>query len=387
MPELVMSERWTGPNAAIPDALGGEPTEHADARRRREDHRARVRAGAAPRRPKRGDGWTVKATDEALLRALTRYGVMTHRQASTAFYNGVEKTSLRRIGYLREAGLLHQSRDDEWAGRVLVGNSPGHTLVAGDLSVPLSPVRRHPGERLLHALATTDLGLRFEARGDHVLTEREIRTLEATPTLAAQHAASLGVPVRSAQDARGIDRWFCAPVGSGFNSDARVHYPDLVVVTNEGLIAVEVEVTVKPVARLREIVRGYRDSQIFKQVIYFTTGQVGALLHGYREPDGERCWIDGVLQQVSVLPKGLPPTYGPDTLVHVQQVAPRDPGVGYRIDMRQVPESWKIDRSEWRELRSAWEADTKVGKAAKVPFLRWWLDVEVPRRKAALRTA
>ncbi|MBT1184908.1 hypothetical protein HET69_12950 [Streptomyces sp. CJ_13] len=43
-----------------------------------------------------------------------------------------------------------------------------------------------PGERLLHGLALANVGIRQEARGHFVLSEREVRTAEATPSRAAE---------------------------------------------------------------------------------------------------------------------------------------------------------------------------------------------------------
>ncbi|KRF18757.1 hypothetical protein ASG90_02335 [Nocardioides sp. Soil797] len=328
-----------------------------------------------PARPQHGDGWRIQPADEALLTDLTRYGTMTFRQARQRFYGGVERTTDRRIGYLRKAGLLAVSRDHEWAGRLLLGTSTGHTLIRDNLTVPLSASVRDPGERLLHKLAVTDAGMRFEQRGEVVLTERELRTAEGTSDVRETLAATLGVPLRSSRDGRGIDRRFCVPVGSR----GAVHYPDLIVVTPEGLVAVEVEIAVKTMSKLREILRGYRDSGIFNQVVYFTTARVGALLHGWRDDDGD--WAPGVLQQVALLPDG-PPNYGPESRVRVRPCHPRDPGVAYQLDKRQIPRSWHVDRSEWRLLRDGWAADSDLGKAAGVPFLRWWRDIEIPRRQA-----
>lgn len=376
MPELGRSERWTGPNAGIPDGVPMPPTSHRQTRQKVIAEGQRVRAGGAPRRPQRGDGWRIQVSDERLLAALTRYGTMNWRMATKHFYGGVDKTGLKRIRLLRDAQYLALSRNHEWAGRVLLGRSAGTTLVRDRLAVPLRAAERPPGERLLHRLAVADIGLRFEARGERVLTEREIRTAEATTGLASRLAASLDVPVRSEVDGNDRERWFAVPVGK---RDA-VHYPDLVLVTPGGLIAVEVEITVKAGHRLREILRGYRDSRQFAQVIYFATAPVGALLHGWRDPDGE--WEKGVLQHLHLLPDG-PPSYTPDSRIRVQPIHAHDPGVSYELDMRQMPDGCWIPKSRWNELRATWEADTDSGKNAQVPFLRWWRNIEAPRRGAA----
>lgn len=378
MPQQAQSESWTGVNASLPEGTPVPPTPEALGRRNRLAHAKRVRQGGTVRRPRSGDGWSLTTADEALLAGATRYGVMTWRQAANRFYDGVRRTGVRRIGYLREAGLVRQSRNDEWAGRVLWPSAAGTSLVREQLPVPISAPQQHPGERLLHRLAVTDVGLRFEGRRQRVLTEREIRTAESTRGLAAQVAAGLDVDgLRSVTDGRHQQRWLCVPVGAS----GQVHYPDLIVVTAGGLVAVEVEVTVKPMHRLREILRGYRAAaDLFTQVVYLTTGPVAALLHGWREQAGEQAgeWSPGVLQQLSLLPDG-PPDYRDDSPVRVQQLHPHDPGVAYRLDLRQMPDSWWVPKSEWDTLRAEWEADTTAGKSAKVPFLRWWRDIHPAR--------
>lgn len=393
LPEKARSERWNGPNAGLSDEDPLPPTPEALARNVRLEEAARLRAGGVARRPDRHDGWRLTEADEALLRAALRYSAINYRQASAAFYGGVLRTTERRIGYLREAGLVRLSRDDEWAGRVLIPTAAAARLVGEDLPVELAAPRDHPGERLLHKLAIADGGLQFEGGARYrVLTERELRTLEATPGAAAKHLlANLGVRgVQPARDGKGIDRWLCVPTGA----NGEVHYPDMVLVEGHGdrarLVAVEVEITEKSRQRLRTILRGYRDAQIFHQVLYFTIPPVGSLLHGWR--DHNQDWAPGILQDLRLLPDG-PPVYDTESRVRVLDLATNDPGVQYRIEItrnKALPAALRtISRAEWKALRDRWEADEATGKVAQVPFLRWWRNIEIPRqtKQAALANA
>lgn len=380
MPELVRAERWTGPNAGLPDALAGPVTEHYIAKRKRQKHAMRMRSGKGPAAPQQGDGWRLTPADRRLLMALARHGAMTWQQASTHFYGGVQRTAIRRIGYLREAGLIGQWRADEGTGNILYGKPAGHNEVRDDLWIRIEKPSARPRERLLHRLAMTDAALNFEARGHQVLTEREILIAEHQPGLAERVVASLGVPARSAPDGNGIYRWFAVPIGA----DAKLHYPDLVLVTPDGLVAIEVEITPKSASRTRQILRGYKAAGMFKQVVYLATAEIGAMLHGWRNPDGG--WSPGLLHEVGLLPDG-PPQYDDQSRVRVLPCTPSDPGVAYRLDLKQVDDQWFIPRTEWSELRAKWEADTEVGKTAGTQFVKWWIDIEVPRRRAARRTA
>lgn len=364
MPERALSERWVGPNAGVPEGMPVPATRDAVARVAR-----RNPSGI----PKRGDGWRLTPADQRVLTTLTRYSVASWRQLSSAWYGGADRTTNRRLGYLRESGCVKVSRNDEWAGRVYMPTAAGVRLIRKALPVSMSAPQQHPGERLLHRLAVVDAGLRWETGGRRVLTEREIRTAEASRVDAEELALGLQVPgLRPVRDGLGNPRWFAVPVGS----QGKVHYPDLVLVTAEGLTAVEVELAPKERPRMREILRGYRDSRLYRQVVYLTTPQVQTLLWGYRGAHGD--WVDGVLQELKVAPAG-PPREQAATVndpVRVSLFEARDPGVTYRLDMRQMPQAWWVSKSAWEQLRDRWEADSDRGRAIGVPFLRWWQHAE-----------
>lgn len=220
-----------------------------------------------------------------------------------------------------------------------------------------------PGGRLLHQLAVADAVITFELGRARVLTEREIRRAESTSRGQAERVtAALTARVESVMDGQGRERFLCAPVGA----QGRVHYPDCVVASPGGLVAVEVEITPKKPAELRQVLRAYSDArQVFGQVIYLATEPVMALLHGHAHPrTGE--WTDGVAQQVGLLPPG-PPRYRPDSAFLVRHFQPKDAGVAYQLDLRQVPDTWWVDFPRWKRLRERWEAE-----GGGTGWLAWW---------------
>ncbi len=160
---------------------------------------------------------------------------------------------------------------------------------------------------LLHRLASSDVGIGLEAAGHTVFTEREIRTADAAELL-----ADLG--------ARG--ETFAVPAGAR----AR-HWPDLVLVPPDGrLVAVEVELTPKPAAALRRILRAYR--QAGRRVVYLGTGPVVRQLHGRAAPGG---WIDGIAQAAGLLPTGGPDP-GAGGLLRIRPFTAADPGVARQVE-------------------------------------------------------
>lgn len=189
----------------------------------------------------RGDGWVRTAADDQLLRLATRYGTLTLHQAAAACWRGREESARARIRLMAEAGLLRRFAITRWSGTVVWTTERGARIAGVGLGAP-----RPPGERLLHRLALADTGLALEAAGYTVLTEREVRTAEASGR-AAELLADLGVPDVHARARRGELL--------GVTAGARaVHWPDLVLVTPTGrLIAVEVELTPKTTSALRTI--------------------------------------------------------------------------------------------------------------------------------------
>ncbi|AVZ77991.1 hypothetical protein SLUN_38855 (plasmid) [Streptomyces lunaelactis] len=282
-----------------------ETRESASAYRVRAERRRRSRGTGEAR----GDGWVRTEADERLLAAATRYGTLTLRQAATAFWNGREETARARVRLMTEAGLLNRSAEVRWAGTVVWATERGARVAGVGLGAP-----HPPGERLLHRLALADVGLALEAKGRIVLTEREVRTAEASGR-AAELLADLGVP--------GVHEGPREPLLAVSAGVRAVHWPDLVLVfPGEGVGAVEVELTAKTPSALRRILRAY--GQARRRVLYLGTDPVVRQLQGRPGPDG--LWIDGVGQDVGLLPHGGPDP-GTEGLLRVRQFAAGDPAV------------------------------------------------------------
>ncbi|MFJ7069710.1 hypothetical protein [Streptomyces sp. NPDC101115] len=151
---------------------------------------------------------------------------------------------------MAEAGLLHRSADVRWARTIVWPTERGARIAGTGLSAP-----RPPGERLLHRLAVADAGVRLESEGRTVLSEREVHAAEAVPGRAAELLADLGAHQVPAGARRG--ETLAVPVGA-----RTVHWPDLIVVLPGGrLAAFEVELTAKPAAALRTILRAYKQAR------------------------------------------------------------------------------------------------------------------------------
>ncbi|MFD7797465.1 hypothetical protein [Streptomyces sp. NPDC059759] len=263
---------------------------------------------------RRGDGWQRTEADEQLLRLATRYSTLTLHQAAAACWGGRIEAARLRVRLMAEAGLLFRSAQVRWAGPVVWTTERGAQVAGTGLTAP-----HPPGERLLHRLALADVGLRQEADGRTVLTEREIRTAEAVGGRAAELLADLGVP----EVPPGARRGDLLAVPTGVCS---VHWPDLVLVLpGRGHGAVEVELTPKPRAALRSILRAYAAAR--RRVFYLGTEPVVRQLQGRPGPEG---WIDGVGQEAGLLAPGVAISAA-DSLLQIRPLRLADPAVAAQV--------------------------------------------------------
>lgn len=387
-----IDDEWTGEGGYVHGMVPVPPGPVVGARLKRLSERDRVAAGGLPSRPTRGgdghSGWSVTAADEACLSALCRYSIATWRQCATWFYSGPPRPELagesrsaqRRLGYLREVGWVRSEIGETWFGNVLWATPSGASVMREQMRVPLS-AGGYSGNRLTHRLAVTDLGLRMESRNAVTITEREVRTMESHEGWSEQVLAACGVATsRTVRDGKGITRWLAPPIGK----DGVVHWPDLVHVrrtdTDQGIVgkveAIEVELTPKQNDRARQILLGYRDSGLFDKVIYYATADVMAQLIGYPTPG--QGWSDGLLQHIGDYPSGVSPMVarqreGFKPLFEVRPVGATDEGVQFRLDMKQVPETWWVSKAQWRLLRSEWDVFC-TEQGVNIPFLKWWID-------------
>ena len=377
VPEVGFPRRLLPPDVDVADVDMLPPTAAAEARRSRRRYASEVRS-RDPRVPTIGDGFRLTVDDRRLLVSLARYGVLSWSQICRWFYVGAERRTSVRLGRLLEAGLVVKS-SYEWAGSVWWLSREG-TQLAADLSeaVPLTkPLKGPPTERLLHRLAVADVGLRYESAGVSVLTEREVRACEqGTRTSAGEVAARLGVKGRPWIDVGGRERWF---VVAEPGAEGSIHLPDLVLVAAGQRRAVEVELTPKEKIRAVKILRGYAwQADVFNSVQYLVTPSVKLAMEGYRQEDR---WVHGTLWAAGLM-DGPKPGKGNMRLV-VEALEPTDESVGWRLDMRHVPEGMWVTKAEWKRLRAIWrEHPTAVSPAGQVPFLTWWRQV-YPEVKAS----
>lgn len=329
-------------------------------------YREKIRRGGTLSWPDAGDGVALQPADRRVLAALPRYGLLSFRQLQYWFYGGNMQLTSKRMRALRECGLVHMSPHEGWVGKVFWATSQTVALQSDALipvSAPASPV----GERVLHRLAVNEVLLTYESKGRRVLTEREIRAVEQGSRIdASRVAATLGTSVTPIREG-GREFWFRSAVS----------LPDGVVVTDDGLRAVEVEMTVKDRSRMFRILRGYRDESPFEQTYYFCTPDVKLAFEGWWS--GEGVWQDGWLQELSMVrPVGVEwsETNYRECPIRVFALNPVDEGVAWQLDMRAAPPMRWIRRREWKRLRTIWETHPSAGEGRdKMPFLRWWLTV------------
>lgn len=311
----------------------------------------------------RGDGWRRSALDEQLLDFVGRFGAITTRHAATWFYDGSYYRARQRITFMVEAGLLTRSENLRWAGTLVHCTAAGLAAVHTSGSPELRPVAPRD-ERMLHRLLVAESAARHERhQGLRVISERESRTLERAlddGVQARAYAQRQGViaatdpRVRGSADASGRVRWWAIPVGAG----QELHWPDYSAVVAGRLIPVEIEVTLKPRARLMQVLFAYRgaiNAGHISQVLWKVTADVQMELEGHRGSDGR--WVGGLLQDLELLPSGRAPDWTVRGLpMVVQPVRPADEGVAFALSQRVLPATFRSSQQQWRQWRALWES-------------------------------
>ncbi|HEX3241348.1 MAG TPA: helix-turn-helix domain-containing protein [Solirubrobacterales bacterium] len=180
--------------------------------------------------------------DGELLRFVGRHGAVTVEQVMAAL--GVGRTAAyRRVAACVERGLLERLsllRDEP---SLLRATRDG--LRYAGLGLPVAVIS--PGS-VTHWLRCASVALSLEEQfgSDRVLTERELRAAEQVE----------GAPIASAK------------VGELASGEPRLHRPDLAVLTDDGTIAVEVELTPKAPRRLEDLIRAWRRASWVAEVRY-----------------------------------------------------------------------------------------------------------------------
>ena len=259
---------WEAELAARDDTL----TQHQWARARRQKSEPQTSGTSY------GDGWRRRGSDMELLAFLSRFTVISVRQAARFFYGGSWETCRQRVRWMSEAGLIERDHSTPWAGPVIWPTLEGQRLILGR-DHPLATAVRPKDSQMLHRLMVSEQAAALVTSGREVFSEREIRMFELRgPDELGQWLEDRGVkagdgvvpgvvPTVYDESVDGSEmfvsrqRWLaCVTMPAG--STRRVmRYPDLIEVTDDGeLCAIEVELADKEMARLRGYVEGYRDS-------------------------------------------------------------------------------------------------------------------------------
>jgi hypothetical protein len=184
-----------------------------------------------PRRSRSG-----RSRDLELLRYVGRHGVARIDQVMTAMGAG-RTVTYNRVASCVDAGLLERLELVPSEPDVLRATQDG--LRYAGLGLPLALVSAGQLDHWLRCTSTAQmLGERFGH--DRVLTERELVLAEQIE----------GKPIAS------------ATVGEHRSGKPRLHRPDLAVLTDEGPIAIEVELTPKAPWRLYGLIRSWRRAVI-----------------------------------------------------------------------------------------------------------------------------
>lgn len=250
-------------------------TEHRLARARRRLSRGE-KSGLT-----RGDGWRRDGRDMDLLAFLSRFTVISVRQAARFFYDGSWETARQRVRKMVESGLLERDNSIPWAGPVVWPTLAGQRAVLGT-EHPLATGLRPKASQMLHRLLITEQAAALVTSGREVFSEREIRMFEmrgpaelsdwllARGVVAGDGHAPGVVPTvyEESLDSTGAvarrERWLACVTTPAGSTRRVLRYPDLMEVTDDGeLCAIEVELSDKEMARLRGYVDGYRDSGPF----------------------------------------------------------------------------------------------------------------------------
>jgi len=180
----------------------------------------------------------VRNRDQELVRFVGRYGLVAMRHVMEAL--GVGQTAAyRRVGKCINAGLLERLQLLRSETGLIRATRDG--LQYAGLGLPVASISVGGAE---HTLRCATVGLEAEQRygADRVLTEREFRFAEQIE----------GRRIAAAKLNNEYDR-------------PRLHRADLAILTDEGTIAVEVELTPKAPKRLRQLIGAWTWATIGKE--------------------------------------------------------------------------------------------------------------------------
>jgi hypothetical protein len=199
-----------------------------------------------------------------MLRFIARYRYVTYPQLVQRF--GIPIASLRRrMPKLQREGLLAPVRGGPTTYTLWRVTEEG-AAIAGLL---IDPPKKIAWSHVAHTLGLADLGIQFEEAGELVVTEAEIRASDT-------RAASGRMETVMRQGYRAVAG---APVFAvGASGRGGLHVPDMVLARAENprfpgqpqSLAIELELTRKAPARIRQVLLAYRKAPNIGAVVYFT---------------------------------------------------------------------------------------------------------------------
>lgn len=239
---------------------------------------------ARKRKPASQQGVQVTVIDLDLINRLIRYQGTTAPVLMRYVFPGLHRSGVyARLERLVRVGLL----EDLCTGPSNVARP--RTVKA--LYVPTPLAYKMVGSSLgyksvslatvLHTLAVSEVGLDFEGRGWTVITDREIRRHLFEWRTASDRSIADTAPWVGEYDGEGVS----AKENLKAKQSVQTHRPDLVLIKerSEGdvsgacRVAVEVELSRKSPARLRQILRDHGRTTRFEEVWYFTPDRASAI--------------------------------------------------------------------------------------------------------------
>jgi len=234
----------------------------------------------AASKPSKGASKKFRMTerDVKILAFLGRYRFATVGQLSRAF--DTSETALRnRLPRLEEQGLVSWAWVTQNKPKVWLPTTEG--LAAASLQLREPTIK---WGQFRHNLGLVDLGIAFEAAGEAVVTEREIRAAAGRyePSSRLRKAIELSrsqlglpeIPVDGLTPAEESERLRESFIIS-MPGRSMGHVPDMVLLRHpyesgaSGHIAVELELTRKGLGEWRAILTAYRNSPKYDKVHYF----------------------------------------------------------------------------------------------------------------------